>query len=241
MGITYTLGREFASELRPIVERYDGQAVADYLQQYWPAPRLVELLSCGHDEAVKIALLGLSLIGTTRDNRAIARLLHDDDAFTAAMAEHALWSTWFRGGDHEANRTLKRAVHLLSRDRLDDAISILNDLTRRCPRFAEVFNQLAIAHFLKGNHAEAIENCHCTLELNPYHFGAMAGLGHCCASLGKLDLALEAYHDALHLNPRMQGIRQSIQEVRARCRRQHAPPTNPLPKPASEQQSSPFQ
>jgi tetratricopeptide (TPR) repeat protein len=89
---------------------------------------------------------------------------------------------------------------------------------RHCPRFAEAHNQLAIAHFLKGDYEGAVRHSKCALLLNGYHFGALAGLGHSYAALGRLHEAMASYQLALRLNPRLEGIRQSIRAVRTRLR-----------------------
>jgi len=88
----------------------------------------------------------------------------------------------------------------------------------RCPTFAEAYNQRAIVLFLLGRYEQAAEDCLRALRLNPYHFGAMAGLGHCHASLGRWERALEAYHRTLQLHPRAEGIRQSIRQVQEAVR-----------------------
>jgi len=197
MDLSYTQGREFR-----------------YLQRYWPNRALRGLLSCGHDDAVKLALVCLSLAGTMTDNRAVARLLDDDDTRTATLAENTLWSIWFRAGDDQANLRLVRAVHLIDRGRLDQAIELLSRIIHCCPAFAEAYNQRAIACFLKSDYACSIENCKKALQLNAHHFGALACLGHAYTSLGHLYPALEAYRRSLEVHPRLEGIRQSIHQIR---------------------------
>jgi cytochrome c-type biogenesis protein CcmH/NrfG len=50
----------------------------------------------------------------------------------------------------------------------------------------------------------------------PCHFGAWAGLGHCYAHEGQLAEAVEAYERALAINPHLEGVRQAVEEMRAR-------------------------
>ena len=217
--MTYTHGREFVRETLGILQLGHGPALLNHLARRWPREQLCALLACGHEDAAKVALLGLSLTGTMADVSDVTRMLSDDDAFTAALAEQAAWSIWFRAGDPEANATLIYAVEELGDNRLDDALGRLVALVERCPDFAEARNQLAVARFLRGEYAPAIDECRRVLELNPHHFGALAGLGHCHAALGRLEPALDAYYASLRINPRMEGIRQSIQRVRRHARR----------------------
>jgi tetratricopeptide (TPR) repeat protein len=226
MSLSYSHGREFLDEVRPILEQHDTALLARYLAVHHPHDNLRDLLATGHDEAVKMALVCLSVTGDMSDNAAIAALLHSDDPVTAAVAEHALWSIWFRGADEQARCELDAAVRLIGNGMLDEAISCLTKLLRAYPTFAEAYNQRAIAWFLKEDYVHSAADCRQTLRLNPWHFGAMAGLGHCYASLGKLEMALEVYRSALQLHPRFEGIRQSISQIRNGLGESPAPSTS---------------
>ncbi len=214
MTLSYTHGREFVRQVRPILEAQDIESLIRYLRHYWPGQCLRGLLTCGYDEAVKAVLVCLWCTGTKADTRAVARLLHDDDGQMAALAEHALWSIWFRAGDDRANVHLMHAVRLLGRGRFDQAIKSLDALIGRCSTFAEAYNQRAIAHFLSGEYVCAISDGMQAVRLNEHHFGALAGLGHSYAALGRLDRALEAYRRSLELHPRLEGVRESIRQIR---------------------------
>jgi hypothetical protein len=60
--------------------------------------------------------------------------------------------------------------------------------------------------------------------LNPHHFGAMAGLGHCYASIGQFDQSVQAYRCVLQMQPRMAGIRQAMAHVQKAARHKKAQP-----------------
>jgi tetratricopeptide (TPR) repeat protein len=216
MILSYSHGREFVEQVRPFLEKQDAEGLVRFLRRYWPHSDLRELLTCGHDDATKVAAVCLSVIGTIEDNAVLAPLLHDDDPTIVSLIEHAMWSVWFRASDRVAHCGLQRAVRLISASQFDAAIQCLDRLIEQHPCFAEAYNQRAIAYFLKESYAASLADCTRTLRLNPFHFGAMAGVGHCHASLGRLDLALEAYSRALKMHPRMEGIRQSIQQIRSK-------------------------
>jgi len=214
MTLTYSHGREFVEEIRPSLERGDVTAFLRHLRVYWPAAELCSLLQCGHEDAVCAALAGLTFVGTMEDCPAIAVLLHDDDGLTADLAEHALWSIWFRAGEIECNQRLAQVVRLISQSDLDKAEEIVAEVLGVQPRFAEAHHQFSLIHFLRGEYAQAIGSCQTALSLNPWHFGAMATLGHSHAAMGQLDLACAAYKRALQLHPRLQGVRQAIRQIR---------------------------
>jgi len=75
-------------------------------------------------------------------------------------------------------------------------------------------------HYLRGMHAEAIGDCQATLALNPWHFGAAAGQGMCCAALKDYEGAIAAFEAALGINPRLGHLRHHIMQLRAMQREQ---------------------
>jgi len=214
MVISHVQDREFVAQVGELLETSNTEDLICHLRCYWPNDRLLELLDCGRDDAVKMALLCLALMGTMKETPDIARLLHDDDPRLAELAEHTLWAIWFRAGDVDDNVLLAEAVELLGKDHINTAIELLTGIIRRNPTFAEAHNQRAIANLLKGDYLQALEDCQNALRYNEYHFYAMAGLGHTHVSLGQYKQALEAYRDSLELHPRLAGIRQSIREVK---------------------------
>lgn len=213
MSLTYSHGREFVEDVRPMMERGDVSAFLKYLSRFWPGGRLRELLSCGHEHAVYAALWALNFVGTMEDCPAVAALLHDDDGLTADLAEHVMWATWFRAGGNLDER-LALAVRLISQGDLTGAVNQITEVLGVRPDYAEAYHQLSLIFFLRGDYRQAILNCRATLLLNPWHFGAMATLGHCHAAAGHLDLAYTAYQRALQLHPRLQGVRQAMHQIR---------------------------
>ncbi len=213
MSLSWIQGQELVRDVRPILEQRDAAALVRHLERYWPADRLAELLGCGNADAEKTALVCLAMTGSMAHGARVARVLHSSDPAAVGFAEYALWSIWLRAGDDEANASLHAAVQLIGEECLELAVERLTELIARCPRFAEAYNQRAIALFLQGEYAQAAEDCTRTLRLNPYHFGALAGLGHCHAAQGRLESAFNAYLATLQLHPRLEGIRQSLQQI----------------------------
>ncbi|GMU23926.1 MAG: hypothetical protein AMXMBFR13_40030 [Phycisphaerae bacterium] len=220
MTYGYTHGREFVEQVRPLLERCDVAALLRRLDARWPESALVQMLSCGHEDAVMTALVALSLVGGMGTCFPITVLLHEDNRSVAGFAEHALWAIWFRGGTIRCNERLADAVRLISTEQLDPASRVIESIVRECPGYAEAHNQLAIVRFMQGRHEESRDACIAALRLNPLHFAAVAGLGHCYVALGQLDRAWVAYERALQIHPRMEGVRQSIRHIRRLLRTQ---------------------
>ncbi len=171
---------------------------------------LLRLLAHGDNESRRAALLALNLLGSMNACAGIAACLHDEDREIAQMAADTLWTLWFRGDAPENNRQLQRLVRL--RDR-EQALSGISTLIERAPLFAEAYNQRAIMYFRQKKFDRSIADCQKTLELNPYHFGAQAGLGQCYVQMRKHRAALKAFRAALRLNPNMDGVAETIRAL----------------------------
>ncbi|MHC4089620.1 MAG: tetratricopeptide repeat protein [Planctomycetota bacterium] len=215
--LTWETDREqqfVATAVRHLAHRDESGLTAE-LQRNWSLKQLVAFLECDDDNTVKLAAACLSVMGTFAHCRALAGALQHDDAVVAAVAEHALWRIWFRAGPDDACRDTKRAACLIARQRYQEAIDLLNEVTADAPDLAEAYNQRAIAYYLSDRHLEAIADFRRTVRLNPTHFAALAGMGHCFLHLGQYQRALEAYRAALDIHPRMDGLRQSIRQIRS--------------------------
>jgi tetratricopeptide (TPR) repeat protein len=171
---------------------------------------LQRLLGHVDEETRRAAVLGLGLIGTMDSNAPLARVLHDVDPAPARMAADALWQIWFRGGTEEQNAELQRVLHLPD---FLEILAGLDDLAREAPRFAEVFNQRAILYFQRGEFLRSLADCERAIELNPFHFGAQAGMGQCYLKMRRPRAALRAFRQALETNPRMTQLSETIESL----------------------------
>jgi tetratricopeptide (TPR) repeat protein len=171
---------------------------------------LQRLLCHPNEETRRAAVLAIGLMGTMDSNAALARVLHDEDPAPARMAADALWQIWFRGGTEEQNAELQRILHLPD---FLEILAGLDDLAGEAPRFAEVFNQRAILFFQRGEFRRSLADCERAIELNPFHFGAQAGMGQCYLKLRKPRAALRAFRQALATNPRMTQLSETIESL----------------------------
>jgi tetratricopeptide (TPR) repeat protein len=169
---------------------------------------LQRLLMNPDEETRRAAVLALGLVGTMESNGSLSQVLHDSDLAPARMAADALWQIWFRGGTEEQNNELQRILHLPD---FEEILAGLDDLVREAPQFAEVYNQRAILFFRRGEFARSIADCQRALELNPYHFGAQAGMGQCYLKMRKPRAALRAFKLALEINPTMTQLFETIE------------------------------
>ena len=176
---------------------------------------LARLARSPSSKSRRAAVLALGLLGSFEANAAVARSLRDPDATVRNLANSALWAIWFRADSPENNATLEEVHDLINRRKFADAEDLATRLIDRAPKFAEAHNQRAIARFLRGRFAESLADCRRTLELNPYHIGALGGLGQCYLRLDRRDDALATYKRALKLQPFSEGLRETVAALEA--------------------------
>lgn len=158
---------------------------------------------------VSAELAALCVVGLPADAARIVRLLHHPSPDTAAAVEQVLWSIWLRAGSPAANRALADALDLLSAAPYD-ALAAIRALCVEEPSFAEAHHQrglLACELELHDEAAAAFETAH---ALNPFHFGALTGLGTVCACRGDFAAAARAFRRSLAINPRQELVLQFL-------------------------------
>ncbi len=180
----------------------------------WSEDELVRWLHSDDSAVAAAAAVCVGCVGGAALSPVLAPLLHHEDALVAAVVERALWGIWFRAGSPMAQKRIREAAFAMHEERWDVAMAALDAIIAAEPTFAEAWNQRAIGRYLQGDYCRAICDCRRVMTLNPHHFGAMAGMGHCFTLLGRHHDALDCYHAALEIHPRMDGIRQSIRQLR---------------------------
>ncbi len=139
--------------------------------------------------------------------------LKSSDEREAQMATDLLWSLWFSEAGINSREILYNCKALMSQRRYDEAISKLTKLILRKPNFAEAYNQLALAYFLKGDYERSIIDCRQVLDLNPIHFGAQSGMGECYLHLNRYSEAKDAFEAALKITPHAIGTKSLLEQV----------------------------
>jgi tetratricopeptide (TPR) repeat protein len=206
--------QQFVTTVTPLLAGQDLAALVTLLKENWTHSQIASLFSSDNSDARKVAAFAFGLVGQKCCVNKLARLLKDPDPMVHQMAEHALWSLWFRSGTPEANHEACRGTRAMNRRDFEHALTHFNRAIDLDPTFAEAYNQRAIVHYLQERYIESIEDCHRAVSRMPCHFGAWAGMGHCYAHLGKHDEAIRSYEKALEINPRLEGVRQGIDSLR---------------------------
>jgi hypothetical protein len=96
---------------------------------------------------------------------------------------------------------------------LQQAHSLLDRLVAQYPGWAEAWNKRATLAYIEARDADSLHDIGRTLELEPRHFGAIAGFGQICLRNGHLNEARAAFQIALSINPHLEGIRELLDDL----------------------------
>ncbi len=195
----------WASKMRTAIQEF-----ARKVNQRYEEGTLLRLLQLNHSESKRAAILALGMNGSYAVNGLLSKTLHDKDQVTAALAAESLWEIWFRAGTKEQNELLKKILTLPDPQKKIEALS---QLAMEATGFAEVINQRAILYYQIGEYHKSIADCVRVLEINPYHFGAQAGMGECYLKIHKPKLALQSFRLALQINPTMTELHSIIRDI----------------------------
>ena len=215
-GVDCPDAARFVHDVEPLLERRDMPALIQLLGSRYTPSQICSLLSCHDADARKVAALALALVGGSEAVADLVEHLRDPDPMVNEMAEHALWSIWFRGGSPEANAHLCRGSQALNDRQVERAEQHFSAAIELCPHFAEAYNQRGIVHYLQERFDQSLHDCRKATQLMPCHFGAWAGMGHSHAHQGDLDAALSCYRRAVAINPHLDCVAEMIRELETR-------------------------
>lgn len=187
------------------------KAFAGEVRSRYAEGTLQRLLASGDELSRRAAALALGIVGSMKSNQPLAAALRDRDPTVRQLAADAMWEVWLRGGSADQNRRLQLA---LGQSDPGSALAALDSLVRTAPDFAEAYNQRAIVHYRRGEFGKGVSDCEAVLRLNPFHFGAAAGMGQCFVRMNKPRAAVRAFQLALDINPELDDLRETISALK---------------------------
>ncbi len=141
-----------------------------------------------------------------------ARLYKSEGRGQETLAEK-IRSLWSASDSPTAEVLLSQASRAISDGAPAEALSILDRLVGAYPDFAEAWNRRATLYFMMKRDEQALKDIEKTLDLEPRHFGALAGRGLIYQRQKKYGLAREAFEDALRINPGLEQVKNAIKQL----------------------------
>jgi tetratricopeptide (TPR) repeat protein len=170
-------------------------------------------LQSGQVMTKRMGLGRLAEVGTMDDVPAMLSQLLDEDDMIRGIAEQAIWGVWMRANDSTVDPMFQVALDLMHQRRLGEAEAKFTEAIALKPEFAEAWHRRAETRVMTDRWDAARQDFEKAIELNPYHFGAFEGLGHCSLHLGRSDLAVEYFRRARELTPNMPDVPDALERA----------------------------
>ena len=155
--------------------------------------------------ALFILLLSLTPICAVAESTTLDALFLDlksaENETDAKVIEQKIWVKWMESGDDEIDKLLQDALRKRRVYDFNGAIEILNKIIALKPEFSEAWNQRATLYFFQEKYEESLIDIAKTLELEPRHFGSLAGRATIRWRQSKPALARQNIIEAMKVHP----------------------------------------
>jgi tetratricopeptide (TPR) repeat protein len=171
-----------------------------------------------------VAALGCGMAGARADQtdprlKPLFEELRKAASPEAAMnIELQIWALWGQSGDASIDKVFEIGTQAMAIQDLPTALKIFDAIVDKAPNFAEGWNKRATIHYMMHNYHASLADIDKTLELEPQHFGALAGLGLVNLELDRDEAALDAFERVLRVDPQSQSAKQNVEFVKQRIK-----------------------
>jgi tetratricopeptide (TPR) repeat protein len=131
----------------------------------------------------------------------------------APRIETRIWQIWANSDSPTAEALLGQASLAMTRKEVEPSLEILDEVVSAYPDFAEAWSRRATLFFMRGEYDKALADVEKALELEPRHFGALAGKGLILQRQKKFSAAADAYKAALAVNPNMTAAKEALKAL----------------------------
>lgn len=159
------------------------------------------------------AYFRLGDVGTMEDIPLLLAALRDDEDIIRGVSEQAIWGIFMRVNDSTADPMFHVALDLAQSQRLKEAEAKFTEVIGLRPDFAEAWHRRAEVKVMADRWDDAFKDFSEALRLNPYHFGALEGMGHCRLRRDDPVAAMEYFKKALDLNPNLSDVYEALKRA----------------------------
>jgi tetratricopeptide (TPR) repeat protein len=154
-----------------------------------------------------------SVVKAARDLDRLFGALRGASLDDAKQIEDKIWANWHQNPSPTAELLLRQASVALTDGALDTSETMLNELVGTYPEYVEALDRRATLYFKLKRYDEALADIEQVLEMEPRHFGALAGRGVIYATQGKIGEAKQSLEEALAINPHMETVQEALKQL----------------------------
>lgn len=158
----------------------------------------------------------LAEVGTMDDIPLLLAALRDEEDIIRGVAEQSIWGIWMRANDTSIDKRFQIGLSLVEQKEYEQARAKLTEVTELRPDFAEGWHRRGEVFVLLDDWDSAFRDFQKAIELNPNHFGALEGMGHCRLNRGDPKAAVEYFRRAIELNPNLWDVYEALERAQAR-------------------------
>jgi tetratricopeptide (TPR) repeat protein len=128
----------------------------------------------------------------------------------AERIANQIYLVWNDSGSASVDLMMQWSQKAIEDQKFDVALDFLDQVVTLQPSFAEGWNRRATVHFMMKNYGKSMADIDKTLELEPRHFGAIAGLAQIMADTGRKEQALRAWQRVLDIYPMLRNAQDQV-------------------------------
>jgi tetratricopeptide (TPR) repeat protein len=152
-------------------------------------------------------------IGAFSLDELFEKLPQNADTPAGERIEREILRRFNHSGSATADLLLQWAAEAMDDKDYAEALDLLDQIVILKPDFAEAWNRRATVYFLLDDYSASLGDLRVTLDLEPRHFGALAGFGIILQELDRKPEAIEVYRRALEINPQLKNVRESLERL----------------------------
>ena len=128
------------------------------------------------------------------------------DEVSAKHVEARIWALWTQTSSDTTALLMARVKLAMEAKQYGVAVKLLDAVVKLRPDYVEGWNRRATIFYLQNEYARSLGDIEQVLAREPRHFGALAGLGMIMQELGDDKRALDAFRQALAINPHLDKV-----------------------------------
>ncbi len=124
-----------------------------------------------------------------------------------------IWTLWEANESPMAEILLAQSNKAMRDGEFPTAEVMLNEVVGTYPEFTEALNKRAVLYYNMKRYDEAMEDVNAVLEIEPRHFGALAGQASIYQAQGNVAQAAASLREAISVNPQMQTAKDVLKQL----------------------------
>ena len=121
-----------------------------------------------------------------------------------------IWDEWNHSRSASVDLMMQWSQKAIEGKKFDVALDFLDQVVTMSPAYSEGWNRRATVHYMMHNYRKSMADIDRTLQLEPRHFGALAGMAQIMKDTGRRELALSAYERVLAIYPMMRNAQNEV-------------------------------